>query len=81
MGRRARDWAEPTCYHITHRCHERRFFLKFKTDRRRYMTRLRQMSLAHPVDVLDFVVTSNHVLCDAPHRESRTFPHLCMRER
>ncbi len=61
MGRRARNWAEPTCYHITHRCHERRFFLKFKTDRRRYMTRLRQMSLAHPVDVLDFVITSNHV--------------------
>ncbi len=62
MGRTKRSaLTEPACYHITHRCQERRFLLRFATDRRSYLRRLRQMADAYPVSVLDYMVTCNHV--------------------
>jgi putative transposase len=48
-------------YHITHRCHGRSFLLKFKRDRRAYLERLREAVHRHPVDVLSYMVTANHV--------------------
>lgn len=51
----------PCCYHITQRCQERRFLLRFKQDRRQYLRRLREASRLHGVSVLNFMVTSNHV--------------------
>ena len=61
MGRTKRQLAEPCCYHLTHRCQERRFFLRFDIDRRNYLRRLREASLRYAVDVLDYMVTANHV--------------------
>jgi putative transposase len=62
MGRTRRSaLTEPACYHITHRCQERRFLLKFALDRRNYLRRLRQMAETYPVSVLDYMVTCNHV--------------------
>jgi putative transposase len=50
------------CYHVTHRCQERRFLLRFKQDRRQYLARLREAVLKyHPLSLLDYVITSNHV--------------------
>lgn len=50
MGRRKRSaLTEPACHHITHRCQERRFLLKFALDRGNYIRRLRQMAGAYPV--------------------------------
>ena len=49
------------CFHVTHRCQERRFLLRFEIDRRNYVERLRQASRKYAVAVLDYVVTSNHV--------------------
>ncbi len=49
------------CFHVTHRCQERRFLLKFEIDRQNYERRLREAASKYPVDVLDYVVTSNHV--------------------
>ncbi len=49
------------CYHVTHRCQEKRFLLRFKRDRRNYLTRLREAADRTSVDVLDYAVTSNHV--------------------
>ena len=70
------------CVHVTHRCQERRFLLGTDIDRKQYVKRLWQASRRYrTVRFLDYVVTANHVLCGASHRESRTFPHLCMRER
>lgn len=68
MGRRRRNQSEPLCYHVTHRCHGREFLLKFKKDRRNYLLRLHEMSRRYPVEVLTYMITSNHVLCGAPHR-------------
>ena len=49
------------CVHVTHRCHNREFLLKFSRDRRNYVSRLREAALRFEVDVLDYVITSNHV--------------------
>jgi putative transposase len=49
------------CYHLTHRCQERRFLLRFETDRKNYLHRLRETSQIYPISVLDYMVTSNHV--------------------
>ena len=61
MGRLPRKIATPCCYHITHRCQERKFLLKFEIDRQNYIRRLRQGTKLHDVDVLDYMVTSNHI--------------------
>ena len=62
MGRTKRSaLTEPACYHITHRCQERRFLLRFALDRQNYLRRLRQMAGAYRVSVLDYMVTCNHV--------------------
>ena len=61
MGRRPRSRSRPCCYHITQRCQERRFLLKFAIDRRNYVRRLYYFSRTSPVSVLNYMVTSNHV--------------------
>ncbi len=60
------------CVHVTHRCHNRQFLLRFQRDRRRYVARLREASARFDIDVLDYVVTSNHVhlLLWAPHLDA-----------
>ncbi len=58
MGRRKRNLEQPCCYHVTHRCQERRFLLRYEIDRRNYVERLRQMQARYAVDVLDFIVSS-----------------------
>ena len=49
------------CIHVTHRCHNRQFLLKFACDRRNYVSRLRATSLRYDVEFLDYAITSNHV--------------------
>jgi putative transposase len=49
------------CVHVTHRCHNRAFLLKFRRDRRAYVERLRVAARRFEIDILDYVVTSNHV--------------------
>ena len=49
------------CIHVTQRCQEGRYLLRFKQDRRNYIRRLREGLERTSVDLLDYVVTSNHV--------------------
>ena len=49
------------CYHVTHRCQEQRYLLRFKRDRRNYLDRLQEAVTRISIDVLDYMVTSNHV--------------------
>jgi len=53
--------ADGLVYHLTHRCHDRSFLLKFAKDRKEYKARLRDALAAEAVDLLDYCVTSNHV--------------------
>ena len=48
-------------YHLTHRCHDRKFLLKFARDRDGYRRRLRQAALEFEVSLLTYNLTCNHV--------------------
>ncbi len=47
--------------HLTHRCHNREFFLKFQRDRRAYRWWLWEALRRHPVSLLAYALTSDHV--------------------
>ncbi len=48
-------------YHLTHRCHDRKFLLKFARDRSEYRQRLRQAVVKWDLSLLTYNITSNHV--------------------
>jgi putative transposase len=57
-------------FHLTHRCHNRSFLLKFARDRDAYRAKLREHLPQFDVALLDYCLTSNHVhlLVDAAER-------------
>ena len=61
MSRRKRGWIDNACYHITHRCHNREFLFRYKKYRQFYMRHLFEMQKRYKINVLDYIVTSNHV--------------------
>ncbi len=61
MPRHRRGLKDHSCYHITHRCHKREFLFKFARDRQVYVELLRETVDRFRLDVLNYVVTSNHV--------------------
>ncbi len=66
---RANRTIQPGClYHLTHRCHDRKFLLRFGTTRDRYRERLRAAVKEFRVPLLDYCLTSNHthLLAEAP---------------
>ena len=59
---RANRYHIPGCiWHITHRCHKGEFLLKFRRDRRRWAQWLFEARKRYGLQVLDFIVTSNHI--------------------
>ena len=61
MPRASRHFLPGQLWHITHRCHEKSFLLKFARDRRRYLGWLFEAKKRFGLCVLNYVVTSNHV--------------------
>jgi putative transposase len=61
MPRRKRCWINNGCYHITHRCHNREFLFRYKKYRQFYIRHLFEMQKRYKIDVLDYIITSNHV--------------------
>src|SRR5262245_46915741 len=61
MPRANRHFVPGQIWHITHRCHEQAFLLKFARDRRRYLRWLFEAKKRFGLCVLNYVVTSNHV--------------------
>jgi putative transposase len=47
-------------WHITHRCHQKQFLLKFPRDRRRYLRWVFEGKKRFGLSVLNYMVTSNH---------------------
>jgi len=47
--------------HLTHRCHDRKFLLRFKAHRQEYRRRLREVLGGSDVSLLSWCLTSNHV--------------------
>ncbi|WP_320041733.1 hypothetical protein [uncultured Desulfobacter sp.] len=53
----------PGCvWHITHRCHKKEFLLKFARDRNRWLDLLFRAKQKYGLEVLNYIVTSNHIL-------------------
>ena len=48
-------------YHLTHRCHNRQFLLRFARDRDGYRRRLREALGDGEVSLLTYNLTNNHV--------------------
>lgn len=48
-------------YHITHRCHNRSFLLRFIRDRNYYMACLRKATRRFTVSILGYCLTRNHI--------------------
>jgi REP element-mobilizing transposase RayT len=61
MPRANRHFVPDLVWHITHRCHERDFLLKFSRDRNSYLRWLYEARKRFGLCVLDYMVTSNHV--------------------
>lgn len=58
---RSNRYILPGClYHVTHRCHDRRFLLKFAVDRTEYRERLRLALRKHRLSLYAYCITSNH---------------------
>ena len=61
MPRTNRYFMPGRIWHITHRCHERKFLLKFKQDRKRWIYWLLQAKLRYGLSILNYSITSNHI--------------------
>ena len=61
MPRANRHFLSGHVWHITHRCHQREFLLKFAHDRQCYLRWLFEAKKRFGLCVLNYIVTSNHV--------------------
>ncbi len=61
MPRSSQYLQEGYTYHLTHRCHNREFLLRFARDRNAYRKWLREGVRRHNVSIYGFCITSNHV--------------------
>ncbi len=61
MPRANRHFIAGQVWHITQRCHQKQFLLRFQTDRRRWLYWLYQARRRYGLSVLNYIVTSNHV--------------------
>jgi putative transposase len=61
MPRASEYLVEGYTYHLTHRCHDRKFLLRFGRDRDLYREWLREGVKRYKVPVYGFCITRNHV--------------------
>ena len=62
MARANRHYIPYQVWHITHRCHKREFLLKFDKNRKRWLQWLYEARKRYGLDILNYSVTSNHIL-------------------
>ena len=61
MPRANRHFLSGHIWHITQRCHQKEFLLKFAQDRQRWLHWLFKAKQRYGLCVLNYVVTSNHI--------------------
>ena len=61
MPRGNRYFVPGQIYHLTHRCHNRQFLLRFAHDKNAYRKKLREAVSEFELALLDYCQTSNHV--------------------
>jgi len=73
MARAKRHFLPGHAWHITHRCHEKQFLLKFGRDRDRWLHWLFEARKRYKLCILNYVATSNHIhllVMDRSEREA-----------
>ena len=67
MPRANRHFISGHAWHITHRCHQQDFLLKFAKDRSNWVKWLYEAKKRYGLCVLNYIVTSNHIClwCDS----------------
>ena len=61
MPRANRHFLPGHVWHITHRCHQKQFLLKFARDRRHYLRWVFEAKKRFGLSALNYIVTCNHV--------------------
>lgn len=61
MARANRHIIPGQVWHLTHRCHEQNWLLRFAKDRRRWLYWLYEARKRYGLLVLNYVITSNHI--------------------
>lgn len=61
MPRANRHFIAGQVWHITQRCHQKQFLLRFEVDRRRWLYWLYQAKKRFGLSVLNYIVTANHI--------------------
>lgn len=61
MPRANRYFTPGYIWHVTHRCHDRAFLLKFSCDRDAYKTLLYEVRRRYGLCVLNYMITNNHI--------------------
>ncbi len=61
MGRAKLYYIPGNIWHLTHRCHNRDFLLKFSRDKKKWLHWLFQAKKRYGLIILNYTVTSNHI--------------------
>ena len=61
MPRAHRYFIPGHVWHITHRCHQQEFLLKFARDRRQWRHWLFEARKRFGLSILNYTITSNHI--------------------
>ncbi len=75
MARANRHHIPGQVWHITHRCHKQEFLLKFSRDRTRWLQWLFEAKKRYWLKILNYVVTSNHLLIETPGKDLSKVMH------
>ncbi|MGB9906085.1 MAG: transposase [Candidatus Saccharicenans sp.] len=80
MARAHRHYLPGCIWHITQRCHQREFLLKFHYYRQRWLYWMYEAKKRYDICILDYMVTSNHIhllaLSDARENNLARTMHL-----
>ena len=61
MPRANRFYRRDYTWHVTHRCHQREFLLKFRRDKLNWLHWMFEAKKKFQISILNYIVTSNHI--------------------
>jgi len=61
MPRAKRTYLPGYIWHLTQRCHDRQFLLKYKQDKKNWLFWIGRASQKYRMTILNYMVTSNHI--------------------
>lgn len=75
MPRANRVFGQHGVWHITHRCHNKEFLLKFARDRRLWRSWLYEARCRYGLSVLNYIITCNHIHLVVATDDNCALPH------